>query len=329
MLSDAVLETARELMRQSQMGSFTPNALAMQILKLERVTAMGSSSPLNDVIELRDELETHMSERYILEAITARVMDALENKHDSREEMEPLLDALAERLAESEGDVVEQLATCILEKDHVMVVGEAADGTVEKALCEAVDTFTSTYEKSKGSCAIDVAIVRMTPDEEGNADAMAQRLESVRGLRPRVVDDVMATQAMTRCAKLLLGGVALDVDEGIACVSGSAMLCGVAHRLRVPIVVALSNLRMLPVGSRCISAMANQPRYPGSVWDYDESRDDRKREAVSIIAPAFDVVPLPRVDMIAMEFGSYAPDYIVSLIPSYEKPSEEMPEKHE
>lgn len=317
MLSEGVLRTAKELVRQSQNRSCQPNVLAAQILKLERVTALRTDKPLSDIIALREELEAHIGHRYVLDAITARVLDALDGKSDSRVKIENALDALVEQLSDSEGELVEQLSSCVIPNDRVMIVAEEEGGVIENALLEAAEV--QIAESTGGDDVISVTVVKLLPDDDGIAEEMVERLGTAKGLKARLVSDVQLTEVMASCGKVLLSGVAMDVDEGVACIPGSGLVCGVANRMRVAVVLGVSKFRMMPVGSGCVTAMATQHRYPGTIWDYNEARDDERREAVAMVAPMFDMIGMTKFEMIVTELGGCPPDYVVNLIPAYEK----------
>lgn len=315
MLSEGVLRTAKELVRQSQNAECRANVLASQILKLQRVTALRSDTPVSDVIELRDELETHISHRYVLDAITARVVDVVDEKVKTPSALEAALDALVEQVGDSESELVEQLAASIVVGDRLMIICEPEGGVVESAIKEAADVLTSDF----GACDLDVTVVKLLPNDGDMTECMGKRLGCVDGVEARVIEDVCVTHWMRRCTKVIVSGVGVDVDDGMACVAGSAMVSGVATRMRVAVVGAVSKFRMMPVGSGCVAALGLQQRYPGCIWDYDESRDDGRREAVAMVAPAFDVITMPKFDMIVTEGGGCSPEYVVHLIPAYEK----------
>lgn len=317
MLSEGILRTAKELVRQSQNRSCKPKLLATQILKLQRVTALRSKSPLTDILELRELLEEHIAHRYVLDAITARVVDALDGKADSNTSVEAALDGLLERLNHSEKQLVEQLSTSLIANDRVMIIAEEEGGVIEKAICEATEL--STTDGLQTAMQLTITIVKIQPDDSHVGEQMAQRLQNVKGVHVNLISDVHVTHMMTKCSKVLINGVAIDVDEGMACMTGSAMVCGVANRMRVPVIVAVSRFRMMPVGSACVIAMSMLNRYPGLIWDYDESRDDSRRKAVAMVAPAFDMISLHKFDMVVTELGGCSPEYIVNLIPAYEK----------
>ena len=118
-MSEAVWETAKELVRQVEAGTIRGNMLALQVLKLERATAVsllraeaakplkptkeippvvvnavspggignesGVATAMRAVRELQVFLERHLDARHVVEGVTARVLDALESKRDDRD----------------------------------------------------------------------------------------------------------------------------------------------------------------------------------------------------------------------------------------------------
>lgn len=343
MVLDAVLKTAKELMRQAEAGTLSGDALEVQILKLERATALSSPTAAADVLEVRDLLEARIEEGHIVEAVTARVMDAIAGKEEDEgagarvigevvdeedegggkgKSMKSALDALLELAMESEKELIEQLAACIVAGDNVVIAAAPPGNVMEKAIYEAMSLFMSTYCADSSDISkdvqIEVTVVQSSADDEGAAKAMAKRLQGFGGIKTNVADDWEVTRIMSRCRKVLLRGITLDVDDGVACEPGTALLVAAANRLRVPVVVAVPRLRMLPAGTRRVAALAARTRYPGNIWEYEMARDDRSRDPVGVVAPAYDIISLHRFDAVVAEMGAYAPEYVVKIIPAYE-----------
>jgi len=111
LIPNVVWETAKELIRQVEVGTVGPDLLALQVLKLERATVMsilhseakemkgqaasmvvqseggvnmsrGFANAIQAVRELQAFLERHLDARHVVEGVTARVLDAVECKRD-------------------------------------------------------------------------------------------------------------------------------------------------------------------------------------------------------------------------------------------------------
>lgn len=312
-----VLNTAKEVMRRGQAGMYSDEECAMQVAKLQRAAALGSKSRLQAVHTLRDQLERHLPERrHIVEGISARVVDIIESNGHNRSVMEIALSGLLEQVRDSVDEIAEHTATALTTcgPHHVVVVANTnGRSPVEQAVVSAGEA-----SAEKGSV-LPVSVVCLHPDGTGIADKMASRLKAMEGIEATVVDDTDLTRILVCGGKVVIQGIALDIDEGVVCAAGSALLCSVANRMRVPVIVTISKFGMIPVGSSLVHGLTSMQRYPGSIWDYDDSRDDRRHEAVSIIAPGYDVLPLQKMDMVVTESGGIAPEYVVNLLPSFER----------
>lgn len=363
MLSDAVLETAKELIRQSEAGTLAANALSVHVLKLLRATALSSRTPAADVADVRFALEIYADRRArpVIEGVSARVLDAVDSGHTAK-----YLDALVEQLGDSDTDLVEQASDMLVAGDVLVVLpqrtaetgGAAGDdgNVIERAIANAAElliqerhngvtsigTGTGTEMKKKKKNegkgeddVLSVMVVRVYPDDGvdykdedgdeesmdggGSADRMARRLNDVRGVKASVVDDYMVARSMRQCSKVIVYASMLDVDEGLGCTRGSALVIALANRMRVPTIAVCSRYRIMPMGSRCVAAMACALRAPGKVWAYEGARDDAHRESVAVVAPLVDVVQMHKIDTVVVETGGYAPDYVVHLMPAYER----------
>lgn len=312
-----VLNTAKEVMRRGQAGMYSDEECAMQVVQLQRAAALGGKSRQQAVHTLRDQLERHLPERrHIVEGISARVVDIIESNGHNRSLMEVALIGLVEQVRDSVDEIAEHTATALTTCGlrHVVVIA-STDGQspVEQALVNAGEASVEKGSKLR------VSVVRLHPDGTGIADKMASRLKTMEGIEATVVDDTDLTRILVGGGKVVIQGIALDIDEGVVCAAGSALLCSVANRMRIPVIVTISKFGMIPVGSSLVHGLTSMQRYPGSIWDYDDSRDDRRHEAVSIVAPGYDVLPLQKMDMVVTESGGIAPEYVVNLLPSFER----------
>lgn len=312
-----VLNTAKEVMRRGQAGMYTDEECGTQVVKLQRAAALGSKNKLQAVHKLRDQLERHLPERrHIVEGISARVVDIIETNGHNRPALENCLDRLVEQVKDSVDEIAEHTAATLTtyEPRHAVVAASSnRRSPVEQALVCAGE---ASAEKNN---LVRVSVVRLHPDDTGIADKMARRLNRAEGLEATVVEDTDLTRVLIGGGKVVIQGVALDIDEGVVCTAGSGLLCSVANRMRVAVTVTISKFGMIPVGSSLVHGLTSIQRYPGSVWDYNDSRDDRRHEAVSMVAPGYDVLPLQKMDMVVTESGGIAPEYVVNLLPSFER----------
>lgn len=314
---DVVIRTAMEVMRRGQAGMYSETECAIQVLKLQRAAVLSSKQRLQVACYLRELLETHMTDqRHIIEGVTARVMDAVAFHGQVRTKLEAALDTLVDQVTDSVEEIGEHAAAALIpyEPLHVVVVADGDEASpVERALVNAADM---TAESESRLC---VSVVRINPDESGTADSMMRRLSAVKGLEVKVIDDSETTKVLRHGGKILLNGVALDIDEGVLCSAGSAILCSVATRMRIPVLVTLSKFRMLPLGGTAFIGLSAMQRYPGKVWDYDSSRNDRHHDSVGIVASTYDVLPLMKIDMIVTEGGGFSPEYAVNMLPAADR----------
>lgn len=283
---------------------------------LLRLTALKGSDPRSDVVQIRDELEPFIPEVCILDAITARIMEILDGEVTV---IEPLLDSLLEEVREAESELAEQLSSLFNPNDHVLVIAEREGGFIEASLKDAAEAI----HEEDNSKQLSVTIISVMPDHEGLGKSMAARLKGAKALSVDVFEDSYVTYALQKCNKVLLPALAVDMKDGGVCPLGSAIICCAANRMRVPTVLAFPKHRMVPVLSGSVHVMTRYTLSPGKLWAYDEARDDRVRDAITVVSLAYDLVPVQKCEMIVTEFGGYAPEYAKSLAPKFETPADE------
>lgn len=265
--------------------------------------------------------------------------------------------------------------TTVIEAALVQAMDRITDNNAQQhasAATSSPDQPDGAHSNSDNTGSLCVSVVELQPDDNGAAAALAARLRRA-GLRVRVTQDRHVTRDMQvmrnafgGVTKVVLSAEAMDLEHGLACTTGSAMLCSMANRLRVAVVAVVSKFAMLPVGGSggggvnggggrangggmngygnnsgsangnggfggyagsnvaAVAATGRLCKFPGRVWDYDQACDDRGRDGIAVCAPKFDVVALAKVDVVMTEAGGYDPDYMVNLVPAFEKTSMAM-----
>lgn len=306
-------------MRQSQNGTHPVSLLAEKLCRLLRLTALLSSDPKEDVVQLRNDLESFIPEVAILDAIVGRILEIYDSQKE--ENVELSLDVLLEEVREADKELTEQLASVFSSRDHVLVIGERKGGVCEGALKDAAEGF----REGDPDGSLCVTIVSILPDHDGVADAMHDRLKGVKGISSKTVYDASIVLALEKCNKVILPAIALDVEDGGLCPQGSTLICAAANRMRIPVVIALPNHRMIPVGCSGVLAMGKQRKSPGKIWSYEEARNDRTHDAITVVSPAYDLVSLQKCQMVVTEFGGYASEYAKFYAPNFDHSEKDSP----
>lgn len=323
MLSEALLDAAREVMRRSEAGNTPLHEQAERICLLLRVTALTSPEPSEAVDEIRRELRPFIPEGCILESITGRVLQILDSEDVSRETIEPLLNSLLEEVREAHNELIEQASSMLSAGDSILMLAEPEGGFLEAALRDAADAICD--DPTSEGRPLRVTLVKVAPDHDGIAKSMHNRLRNVQGLETRMVRDADVTAALCNCSKVILTAIAMDVDDGGLCYAGSGIVCAAANRMKVPVVLVMARHRMVPVGNASVAILSQEVGCPGKVWCYEEARDDRKHEAISVQANVYDLVPLQKCEMVVTEHGGYSSEYVKTLAPNYEGAPGDLP----
>lgn len=319
MLSEALRKAAKEVMRRSEAGTTPLQELAERICLLLRVTALTSSDPTDAVNEITAQLRPFIPQVCILEALAGRVLHILEGEDVSREAIEPQLNGLLEEVREAHNELIEQASAMFSGGDSILILGEEEGGVLEAALRDAADAIRDDPAAEEDP--LRVAIVEVAPDHDGVTRAMQSRLKAVQGLRTRVVRDADITSALRNCSKVVLSAVAMDVDDGGLCFAGSGIMTAAANRMKIPVVVVMARHRLVPAGNTSVAILSQEMGSPGKIWKYEEARDDRKHEAISVQAGVYDLVPLQKCEMVVTEYGGYAPEYVKTLVVNYDEGS--------
>lgn len=322
MLSEALEKTAQEFMRQSQNGTKSMNLLAERVCALLKIAALHAGERPGarlDVDQLRCDLSPFIPEFCILDAIVGHIFSILDGENLRHEPIEKSLFSLLEEVRDAEYEMGEQLATLFNPGDNVIVLAEREGGYIEAALKDAVDGMV----EDDSSIAMKVSVLSPLPDHEGLGTAMSARLDALKGMEATNIPDALVTKVMQKCNKVVLAAIALDVDDGSLCYPGSALICSAANRLKVPVVIAMPKHRILPLGSNSITLMSRTKKPPGMIWEYQQARDDRDRDPISVIAPAYDVIQHQRCEMVVTEFGGFATEYVRAFAPSSSIPEAE------
>ncbi|CDF32136.1 Translation initiation factor eIF2B, subunit beta [Chondrus crispus] len=305
-LSEALRKASKEVMRLSEAGNTPLDELAERICLLLRVAALTSADPPGTVTQIRDQLRPFIPQMCILEAIAGRVLYILnESFSDS---IEHDLDALLDEVREAKNELVEQTSAMFSGGDSIMMLGNDEGTVLEAALRDAAEALSD--DPIAIGNPIRVAIVQVAPDHEGKARATYGRLKNVSGLKTRLIRDSHITSELRRCTKVILRAIAMDVDDGCLCFSGSGIITAAANRMRIPVVLVMARHRIVPVGNASVAIMSQQTGSPGKVWCYEEARDDRKHDAISVHSSIYDLVPLQKCEMVVTEFGGYSADYV-------------------
>lgn len=312
-------KAVKEVIRGTQTNQPPHHELAERLCRLFRVAAIKTHDPRAAVTQVRNQLRPFIAETCILESLCARVLESLGGEEVNLETVETELQVLVDEVRESRAELAEQASGVINGGDCVMVLGEEEGGVVEVAIKEAAEAIVE--ERMRG---FKVVVVRVAPDHGDLAWRMKERLESIEGVKPRVVDDTEVSEGLRRCDKVLLNGVGVEVDDGGLCRRGAALVCAAANRMKVAVVLVVGRHRVVPVGNRAVWMMGQRGGYPGMVWKYEEARDDRNNEAVTVVGGVYDVVALQKCDLVVTEFGGYAPDFVRSLVPNLEDGSGDL-----
>lgn len=311
LLSDDLQKAVKEALRGIQTAPPPPHELAERLCRLFRVTAIKMRDAHGATKRVRDQLQPFVEETCILESLYARVLETLNGENANQESVEMELQALLDEVRESQAELAEQASGIINEGDCLMVLGEGEGGVIEMAIREAAEAVVE-----EGGRGIEVVVVRVAPDHKDLAGGMKGRLEVVKGVGVRVVDDVEVTRGLKGCDKVLLSGVGVEADDGGACGRGAALVCAAAARMSKAVVLVVGRHRILPVGCRAVVAMSQREGYPGMVWNYEEARDDRVCEAIAVVGGVYDVVSLQKCELVVTEFGGYASDFVKFLVPN-------------
>lgn len=311
MLSELLRNAAKEVMRRSEAGNTLLHELAERICLLLRVTALTSAYPSDAVNEIREELRPFIPQVCILEALAGRVLQILEAEDISRDAIEPQLNCLLDEVREANNELIEQASAMFSGGDSILILAEKEGGVLEAALRDAADAICD--DPSVEGNPLRVAIVEVAPDHNGTAHAMHGRLKEVQGLQTRMVRDADVTSVLRSYSKVVLTAVAMDVDDGGLCFAGSGIVTAAANRMKIPVVLIMARHRMVPVGNASVAILSQEVGCPGKVWSYEEARDDRKHEAISVQASVYDLVPLQKCEMVVTEYGGYSSEYVKTL----------------
>lgn len=303
----------KEVIRGTQTNQPSHHELAERLCRLFRVAAIKTRDPRVAVTQVHNQLRPFVAETCILESLYARVLESLGGEETDPQTLETELQVLVDEVRESQTELAEQTSGVINGGDCVMVLGEEEGGVIEMAIKEAAEAIVE-----EGMRGLKVVVVRVAPDHGDLAGTMKERLESVEGVKVRVVDDTGVTEGLRRCDKVLLSGLGVEVDDGGLCERGAALVCAAANRMKVAVVLVVGRHRIVSVGNRAVWTMSQRGGHPGMVWKYEEARDDRAHEAVMVVGGVYDAVALQKCDLVVTEFGGYAPDFVRTLVPNLE-----------
>lgn len=312
MLSKAILDTANELTRQTQATSPPLSELCLLLVKLQRATALQSEEPRAAILALRSHLEPHLPDATLVDGVTARVIDAIETHDMNRTDLHTALDALVDEVTAASAELADQLAATFRGGDVIVTLAQSPGGVVENALVDA-----TTVAKENDDESLSVTVVQ-AGDETEHAQAMMMRLRAA-GAKAIVVHAGLLGKVLARATKAVVFAQAGDVDDGLICSAGATALASMSVRAGVAVVAAVMRHTLQPIGAGGIAALASKDSFPGGVWEYENARDDRKRDAITIVAPAMDVVPVQKVELVVTDVGAFAPSYLASLVPNMDK----------
>ncbi|CAN8065419.1 unnamed protein product [Agarophyton chilense] len=307
-LSDALLKTTHELLRQYESGSLDEFRLAEGVAKLLRFAVLQSTDARSAVIELCEEISKRVEEKCIVEALSATALDivAVGDSEDFGS-VQSRIDNLVSQVSSMEGGLLESLASCLTadgDECNVMVLAERDMGVIEYGIDQAI---------AEG-VGVDLTIVVACEQMQQDAENMAQRVAKM-GVTSSIVQDADVANAVRHCDMAIVRAVGIQAEEKALCMHGSRLISTAAWLHRVPLMVVGGTHTITAEGSSALSAMCKVGRQPGATWTYEQCREDRGRHAISVVAPAYDSVELQRVHTVLTERGCFATDFIKVLAP--------------
>ena len=352
MSSSDLNKVATALIRETEKDLLTHGKLAENVVKLLRLTAIQNCDyPDHAIMSMRNRLAREISALCIVDSLVCRVLHLLnggdlsgpnldeihfptnpgsalradtntsssseENstEQDRAQSMDQKLKDLVKEVSLADKELAEQLATCITVGDHVMILGEKANGFVEDAIINAAADMTDQNK-------LKVTVLRIQPDFQDLANKTSQRLRKEDNIQVNVVNDVNVLQALKHCTKVMLTALAVDVDEGPICYSGATLLTTAAYSTRRPVIVGMPRHRILPRFSGCVEAMCTLRKLSENIMAYEETRCEENAHPIVLTGTQYDIVALNKVDTIVTEFGGYAPPYVKDLIGGLGSPSD-------
>lgn len=307
-LSDALLKTTQELLRQYESGSFDEFSLAEGVVKLLRVAVLQSTDARAAVIELCEEISKRVQEKCIVESLASAIFDIVAvGDSDEFGTVQNRIENLVTQVCSLEGGLLESLASCLTADGdvcHILILAEEEAGVIEYGIDQAMAEGVN----------VEVTIVVAYEDMEESAEKMKLRLEKL-GIHASTVLDANVESAAKESDVAIVRAVGMLAEEDALCMHGSALVCAGAWRAGIPVMVVGGTHTITAEGSAAMNVMTRMGRHPGSTWKYDECREDRGREAISIVAPAYDRVALQKVHTVLTERGCFATDFLKVLAP--------------
>ncbi|KAI0565648.1 hypothetical protein FGB62_16g169 [Gracilaria domingensis] len=203
-LSDALIKTTYELLRQYESGSLDEFRLADGVAKLLRVAVLQSTDARSAVIELCEEISKRVQEKCIVEALAATALDIVAvGDSDDFGTVQSRIDNLVSQVSALEGGLLESLASCLTaDGDHcsVMLLAEHDGGVIENGIDQAL---------AEG-IGVDVTIVVACEEMQSAAESMQKRLSKM-GVTATAVSDAEVESAIRQCDIAIIrahGGVA-------------------------------------------------------------------------------------------------------------------------
>eukprot|EP00178_Gracilaria_changii_P017059 TRINITY_DN487_c0_g1_i1.p1 TRINITY_DN487_c0_g1~~TRINITY_DN487_c0_g1_i1.p1 ORF type:complete len:371 (+),score=68.67 TRINITY_DN487_c0_g1_i1:97-1209(+) len=307
-LPDALLSTTYELLRQYESGSFDEFALAEGVVKLLRFAVLQSTDARGAVIELCELINKRVEEKCVMEALAATTLDIVAvGDSDDFGSVQHRIDNLVSQVCCLEGALLESVASCLTadgDQCEAMVLAERDEGIIERGIFQAL---------AEG-IRVDVTIVAACEEMRSGAEAMQKRLAN-EGVKSEIVYDADVETAIAQCDVAIVQAVGVQAEDEALCKHGSGLISTAASLRGIPLMLLAGTHIITAEGSKAMDFMSKTVRQPGATWKYEQSREDRGRQAIAIVAPAYDRIALQKVHTILTERGCFATEFVKALAP--------------